>query len=248
MTIEHSGHRRDELANFRDVAPPGSSMSRWVRTGVLWRSDAPLPDDVAPSWAREHDDVVWPPGLVVDLRDVAEVGDAPHPLAGSGAEILNLPLAGSLAPAQQLALRRGRIGLTELYRQLLGSADTWLPHLVSAVAHADGPTLVHCAAGKDRTGVSVALLLRLAGVPRAEILADYLATRDALPDLRPRLGLDETRLAVMEHLLDVSVPALTAVLEEVGADPVTFHRDRGVAADDIARWQRRVRPGRAGGH
>ena len=39
--------------------------------------------------------------------------------------------------------------------------------------------LVHCAAGKDRTGIAIALVLRLLGVGHDEVLADYLLTNEA---------------------------------------------------------------------
>jgi protein-tyrosine phosphatase len=232
----------NQMVNLRDVGAPGSAMSRWVRAGVLWRSDAPLPGDADPSAGGALDGETWPPRVVIDLRDPKELRDAPHPLAGPGVDVVALPLTGSLAPAEQLRVREGRTSLAELYVQLLGTAHTWLPVLVRSASRAEGPTLVHCAAGKDRTGVAVALLLTLAGVPRSEILADYLATRDALPSLRPRLGLDGEHLAAIEHLLDVSIPAMTAVLDHVGPDPVAFHRDRGVEQADIERWQDRLRP------
>lgn len=89
--------------------------------------------------------------------------------------------------------------------------------------------------------MAVALLLTLAGVPRSEILADYLATRDALPSLRPRLGLDGEHRSAIEHLLDVSIPAMTGVLDRIGPEPVAFHRDHGVDLGDIERWQHRAR-------
>ncbi len=47
-----------------------------------------------------------------------------------------------------------------------------------ALAEHDGPVLIHCAAGKDRTGVLVALTHHLAGVGRDEIVDDYLLTND----------------------------------------------------------------------
>jgi hypothetical protein len=231
----------NQLVNLRDVGAPGSAISRWIRADVLWRSDAPLPGDADPIVGGALDAAAWPPRVVIDLRDPKELHDEPHPLAGPGVDIVSLPLTGSLAPAEQLRVRQGRTTLAELYVQLMGTASTWLPVLVRTASRADGPTLVHCAAGKDRTGVTVALLLTLAGVPRSEILADYLATRDALPSLRSRLGLDGEHLAAMEHLLDVSIPAMTAVLDHVGPDPVAFHRARGVAPEDIERWQARLR-------
>ena len=60
-----------------------------------------------------------------------------------------------------------------------------LVDLVREVADADGPVLVHCAAGKDRTGVGVALVLRLLGVSHDDVIADYLLT-DARPRRRRR--------------------------------------------------------------
>ncbi|MCD2196258.1 tyrosine-protein phosphatase [Actinomycetospora endophytica] len=241
MSLQHPGVTPNQMVNLRDVGAPGSAMSRWVRPGVLWRSDAPHPGDAEEPVVETLGDGSWPPRVVIDLRDPKELRDQPHPLTGRGVEIVALPLAGSLAPAEQLRMREGRTSLGELYLQLLGTAPRWLPVLVARAAQADGPTLVHCAAGKDRTGVAVALLLTLAGVPRSEIVADYLATRDALPNLRPRLGLDGTDLAAIEHLLDVSIPAMTAVLDHVGPDPVAFHRENGVAPEDIERWQQRLR-------
>jgi protein-tyrosine phosphatase len=58
---------------------------------------------------------------------------------------------------------------------------------VRAIACARGAVLVHCAAGKDRTGVVVALALDAAGVDRATIIADYLATAERIDAIIARL-------------------------------------------------------------
>ena len=55
------------------------------------------------------------------------------------------------------------------------------------IARADGAVLVHCAAGKDRTGTVVALALDAAGVERDVIVADYLATGERIEAILERL-------------------------------------------------------------
>jgi protein-tyrosine phosphatase len=55
------------------------------------------------------------------------------------------------------------------------------------IAHAPGPALVHCAAGKDRTGVVAALALSAAGVRRDAIVADYAATGERVEAILARL-------------------------------------------------------------
>jgi protein-tyrosine phosphatase len=54
---------------------------------------------------------------------------------------------------------------------------------VQTIAYAGGSVLVHCAAGKDRTGVVVALALDAAGVDRELIVADYLATGERILEI-----------------------------------------------------------------
>jgi protein tyrosine/serine phosphatase len=50
----------------------------------------------------------------------------------------------------------------------------------AALAEADGPVLIHCAAGKDRTGILAALTHHLIGVHPDDIVADYLLTNEAI--------------------------------------------------------------------
>jgi protein tyrosine/serine phosphatase len=67
-----------------------------------------------------------------------------------------------------------------------------------AIASAEGATLVHCAAGKDRTGVVIALALDAAGTARDEIVADYLASAERIEQIAERLRSSPTYRAELE--------------------------------------------------
>jgi protein-tyrosine phosphatase len=66
---------------------------------------------------------------------------------------------------------------------------------VRAIAAGPGAVLVHCAAGKDRTGVIVALALSVAGVSPEVIAADYAATAERTPAILARLRSSPTYAA-----------------------------------------------------
>ncbi|PZG50753.1 protein-tyrosine-phosphatase [Spongiactinospora gelatinilytica] len=66
------------------------------------------------------------------------------------------------------------------------------------LARADGAALVHCAAGKDRTGVVCALALSVAGATREAIVEDYVATADRIHRVIARLRTSETYRADLD--------------------------------------------------
>ena len=163
----------DQLANFRDVAGM-TAHGGCVADAVLYRSDAPYRGDMAPAAAP-----VWPPAVVVDLRSAGEANNGyPWP-ARTG--VHHLPLLAEAAPALQTGT------LDALYQHVLTAAPGALAAIAELVATADGPVLVHCSAGKDRTGVTIALLLRAVGVHREAILADYATTEPNVPRVLDRL-------------------------------------------------------------
>src|SRR5262249_36129077 len=61
-----------------------------------------------------------------------------------------------------------------------------------SIATSEGAAIVHCAAGKDRTGVIVALALTAAGVEPEAIVADYMATTDRMDAIIDRLSRSRT--------------------------------------------------------
>jgi protein tyrosine/serine phosphatase len=78
------------------------------------------------------------------------------------------------------------------------AADAVVQALRVIADPSSGTVVVHCAAGKDRTGVVVALALAVAGVPREEIVADYALTAERIEAIRDRLVASSTYAKDME--------------------------------------------------
>lgn len=218
MSSAPTGEPPRGLQNLRDLGGLPAAGRRRVRPGRLYRSDAPILGDPLPSLRP------WPPRTVIDLRSVGEAGDAEHPLAALGATVVNIPLLPELSPERQAELRRqSYTDLATTYRYLVQAAAGKLTEVVQVVATEPAPLLLHCAAGKDRTGIATAITLAAVGVPREEIVADYVRTEDSLGRLPERLALgwsEAQRVAALEELtmqrpelLRTSVAAIEAVLD-----------------------------------
>lgn len=107
---------------------------------------------------------------VVDLRDPDEVRMTDP--WGEGLALCPAPIfSGRLAGLQWE-------GLPDLYEHMVTGFGDRLASAITAIATelGDGPVLVNCTAGKDRTGLVVALILTLLGASRDDIYADYLAS------------------------------------------------------------------------
>jgi protein-tyrosine phosphatase len=155
--------------NVRDIGGYATADGRQTRWHTLFRADSlHRLSPAAQEYLLQH-------GIrtIIDLRRPAEVTAAPNLFTTSTAlryrhlSILNDAARGMAATTT----------LTQLYRQILDNAQETIASALAVLAEPDAlPAVVHCTAGKDRTGLVVALLLGLAGVPDATIAADYALT------------------------------------------------------------------------
>ena len=222
-------------ANLRDVRGLRTDGGEIVRRAVLYRSEVPL---VGP--AHGTDVAVWPPATVIDLRSPGELL-GPHPLADV-AVVHQIPLGASLAPALAAA-QTSDPDLTFAYRHVARDAAAEIAGIVGLVATAPGPILVHCTAGKDRTGIVIAVLLRGIGVRRADVLADYLHTEPNLPRLWTALRAAGVPDPHNRALLGVQGAALEAVLDEVESAPdgtAGWLTEHGVDPEQLRLLERRL--------
>lgn len=223
--------------NFRDVGglPAGAGATR---SGVLFRSGnlARLTDQ-----GRE---VLRARGIrrIVDLRDDAEVRYEPSQLGDLDVETIRLPMfAGSVA-----SFFDDDLSLDDLYRALVDGSALRLVDAARAVLERH-PVLVHCTVGKDRTGVSVALILAAIGVDEDAVIADYARTERELPAARNAAVLGHLRRMYpsAQHLEDLATrspaAAMTAVFDDLRArygGPVEYLRAHGLTDDELADLRR----------
>lgn len=225
-------------ANLRDVRGLRTDDGRIVRRGVLYRSELPRSPH-----AHGADVAIWPPTTVIDLRSAQEHAGR-HPLARV-ATVHEVPLGASLAPALAAEQTPDR-DLTWAYRHLVRDAAGEIARIVELVAAAPAPVLVHCTAGKDRTGIVVAVLLRAVGVRGVDIVADYLRTEANLPRLWAALHAAGVPAPRNRALRGVQREALETVLDEVegtsGGVP-GWLAAHGVAGANVARLSDRLLSG-----
>jgi protein-tyrosine phosphatase len=236
------------LLNLRDVGDVPAASGRRVPLGRLYRSDAPMLGDPDPELRP------WPPRTVVDLRSPGEGRSGAHPLHSERTRVVNIPLFRRLDPGQLASQRRAEPpDLSTIYRRLLRASAVNLVAVAEVIAESPGPVLLHCAAGKDRTGVATAVALAAVGVTPEAIVADYLHTERSLDGLLGRLALSwsehqrEARLRRLTvdrpDLMQAPAAAIEAVLETLGAWPgatAGWLLDHGLAESGLERLIERL--------
>lgn len=154
--------------NFRDVGGLPAKTGT-VRDGVLFRSDG-LHRLGEAGRAVLRDLGV---GIVIDLRDENEAAVMPDDLEGLDVEVLRLPVFEGSGASQGA----GGISLEALYDRIVTQHASIVVSAVREISSAgDRSVVVHCTAGKDRTGIVVALALLAAGVDRNAVVEDYART------------------------------------------------------------------------
>jgi protein-tyrosine phosphatase len=200
---------------------------------------------------------------VVDLRSTRELmteGPAPldavdgvqhahHPVLKEFLDASDTVAAALLLTAQQEDAERYPDDLmTGHYLGYLENRPEEVVGALRSIVTAPGAAIVHCAAGKDRTGVIVALALSVAGVEPEVIVADYVATNERIEAIIERLsrskmyGGDVGRRPVSAH--ETRAETMRAFLQQLDArygGVPKWLADNGFTADETAQLRDRLR-------
>jgi len=244
-------------ANARDVGGTPTEGGGVIAPGVLLRSDNL--QDLTPADVKLLVDDI---GLttVIDLRGTPEVTrEGPGPLRSITAvrhhHFTVLPEAGSatdvaaddVSDALYLNRRERTIALfpdnlmTALYLGYLEDRPDSIVGALRAIASAPGAALVHCAAGKDRTGVVTAFALTAAGVGRDAVIADYAASGERIHEILARLRATPTYADDLDKRSDddhrPKPETLELFLDQVDrrhGGVLTWLAGQGFGANDVA--------------
>lgn len=163
--------------NFRDLGGYETGDGRLVRWRRLFRSDS-----LSPVTAEDARLLTEELGLlaVIDLRTPKEVErEGRGGLADVALHYHHIPLVDDVEHDPDRPWDRS---LHEAYAHILGKRAARLSEALEVIAGevAEHPTVFHCVAGKDRTGIVAALVLGLVGVSDEDIVADYALTQEVM--------------------------------------------------------------------
>ncbi|HST49890.1 tyrosine-protein phosphatase [Jatrophihabitans sp.] len=183
-----------------------------VRRVVDLRTDIEVDRDGPGALHDQPDVVVHHLSLYPDTLDVTDRAELP---AGPRQDRTD-PL-----PWQGERLATGHSPVVAAYLRYLEQRPDSVVAALRAIAEPDGATLVHCAAGKDRTGMVVALALAVAGVPREVIAADYAHTQSQIEAIVGHLARSDLygfEVGQPDKIPPASAAVMVAVLEAIDSD------------------------------
>jgi protein-tyrosine phosphatase len=189
--VSHVESERSELnrlialegsVNFRDIGGYETENGQMVRWRRVFRADGL-------SKLSDGDlDVLADLGIatVIDLRTASELEAGRFPVDRHPVAFHHFPLLDILPDPESFKVAPGMLGAQ--YLEMANAAATQIGDALRVIADsASHPVVVHCTAGKDRTGVLTAVLLGCLGVREDIIVSDYLLSADAMSRLRTKL-------------------------------------------------------------
>ena len=184
-------------ANFRDIGGYKTADGYKIKSHVIYRSGEL-------SGLTPHDQRALESLRIryeIDLRTDKERAEAPTRWGGNAPEVIAISVGEprNSDPAQSLenstaALRdqaQGQRFMQQTTARIATQGAAEIGDVIRRLAQGNEPALIHCTAGKDRTGVTVAVLMTLLGVPRDQVYLEYVKSNEATDQQFERLKIRE---------------------------------------------------------
>jgi protein-tyrosine phosphatase len=166
--------RIDGLVNVRDLGGLQTLDGRVIQSRQVIRSDNPIKLTEQGQLDLSH---VIAPSVVVDLRMVMEVDHESYVIEHESARLVHFPMIPQSGITPEQIAAGGTDNLVDDYLRQLEKNSASIVEVLRLIADpVNRPVVVHCSAGKDRTGIVIAMLLDILGVAHENIVADYHVT------------------------------------------------------------------------
>lgn len=154
---------------------------------------------------------------VIDLRSLREADKLKSDyLNDRKIKYYNVPLFDAFLTALNMYdEKKGDIKISELYIEVLNVNKTQISKIIKLIANSEGTVCFHCTAGRDRTGIIAALLLKLVGVPNEDIAADYQLSSHYLQPKYSKIFSNPKHKNVPMEFLECKPQNITEMLEYI---------------------------------
>lgn len=189
---------------------------------------------------------------IIDLRSPQETAEEPSLFAGDARlAYLNLPLVRG-EPHAGILIEQAQTREEEYCIIVDYHADAVAAVMRAILGAEPGGILIHCHAGKDRTGIVVALLLRLAGVPAEVVAADYAQSQQRLWPLYEKIveeagGEDKAGSWLKPTATEEMMAHMLAHLDTDYGGVAAYLSAAGLTAGEMARLKERLCAGQGDG-
>jgi protein-tyrosine phosphatase len=248
------------VANFRDIGGYSVGSGHKIKSGVLFRSGelsglTPADQEMINRLNIRYE---------IDLRTDAERSANPSNWGKKAPQVISIsvgmprestPQASIVQFSELKDAEQAKMQMAQTTGNLAinGAAD--IGKVLGELAKETGPSLIHCTAGKDRTGVTVAILMTLLGASREDVYHEYLRSNESVDaqvrrqkareqsgkDVNALSGIDPT---VLKAMMGTDPSYMDAVFRDVNAKYGSFDnytRDGlKLTADQIARLRKNL--------
>jgi protein-tyrosine phosphatase len=251
----------DGVANFRDIGGYRAAGGHKIKSGLIFRSG-----ELSGLTAGDQQGV----GRLniryeVDLRTDAERSANPSNWGKKVPQLISvsvgMPRDGRALNDRTRQLREAknvdeaRARMQETTASLAIEGAPAIGKVLSELAKADGPALIHCTAGKDRTGVTVAVLMTLLGASREDVYHEYMRSNESIDaqlqrqKAREQAGKDVNGLSgvdptVAKAMMGTDRGYMEAMFREIDAKYGSFdaytQRGLGITSAQIAQLRKNL--------
>jgi protein-tyrosine phosphatase len=225
--------------NFRDLGGIETTDGRTIRWGEVFRSDT-LARLTSADYSRLNAIGI---SLVCDLRRREERKSDPTEWQGGSPVFVLAPVSetdsgasldGDFADALRsgkVSVEEGRINFEKHYIHMVFDSAPKFGAVLRAIGTLDRPSMFHCTGGRDRTGITAALLLHILGVSSATIVSDYLISTHYLSEqpirtTPPTTGPEATQAYLFAEVTRLQPRYIEAVFNAIDQRYGSFDRYR----------------------